>query len=296
MIRGKRELRPKLLLILVTIVLVGFSSCRTARDLPVVRLKPMPAEKLIDRAQENAFDFNDLTIRRINVQFSDENNRTSFRANLKAIRDEKILASVSKLNIPVARVLLTPEDVTFVNYIDKNYFMGDYSYLSNMVNFAINFNLVQAVITNPVKSKLSDPDNDYRKFDTSVEEGKYVLRPSRRSNKAVAEKKKNILLNQVPSTKAGNEDMILSRLIFNPESFVLEKMVMENLYDDRILEVDFYDFERVDMYDYPGSIDIKMFSGSDLTELNIKLRGFSTDKVETLELSIPNSYQRISSR
>ncbi|HCE58339.1 MAG TPA: hypothetical protein DER09_11040, partial [Prolixibacteraceae bacterium] len=45
--------------------------------------------------------------------------RASFRISLKAIRDEKILASITKLNIPVGRVLLTPDSVIYVNYIDR---------------------------------------------------------------------------------------------------------------------------------------------------------------------------------
>lgn len=296
MIIRRRDPEPKLLPFLIFIILVGLSSCRTALDLPASRLKPMPAAKLIDRAQENAFDFNDLSIRRINVQFSDENNRTSFRANLKATRDEKILASVSKLNIPVARVLLTPDRVTFVNYIDKNYFEGDYSYLSAMVNFGLNFNMVQAVISNPVKTEFADLDNDYRSYDTSVEDGKYVLQPSRRSNRAAAEKRNKLYINPKNFTKSDGEELMIRKLVFNPTNFVLEKMIMDNLNDDKMLEVDFYDFEKVDTYDYPGSIDIKMISGNELTELNIRLKGFSTDKVEPVNLSIPNSYQRIGNR
>ena len=84
--------------------------------------------------------------------------------------------------------------------------------------------------------------------------------------------------------------------MFNPHSFVLEKMIMEDSSDDRKLEVDFNDFEKVEDYDYPGSIDIKMYNGDDLTELSIRLRGFSTEKVDALNINVPDSYQRIRAR
>lgn len=296
MIRRWKGLKPKLFLLFIAAIVAGLSSCRTARDLSTARLRPMSAEKLLDQAKKNAFEFEDLSIRRINVQFSNEDNRTSFRANLKASRNENILASVSKLNIPVARVLLRSDDVTFVNYIDKNYFTGDYSYLSNMLNFDINFDVVQAVISNPVKTYFSDFDVNGRDFKTSVEEGKYVLQPSRRANRFVSGQRFGNGRNGSNQAPSEIGELGIKKLMFNPHTFVLEKMVMADSSDERMLEVYFSDFEKVDDFDYPGSIDIKMHSGDELTELNIRLRGFSTEKVNAAELNIPNSYQRIHGR
>ena len=279
------------------IALISFmTSCRTARDVPAARLKPMSAEKLLDQARKNAFEFEDLSIRRINVQFSNDNTRTSFRASLRATRDEKILASVSKLNIPVGRILLTPEDVTYINYIDRNYFIGDYSFLSNMLNFEMNFNVVQAVITNPVKTGLSVNGNDIQRFETSVEDGRYVLQPVIQQAGYQSGQKKYLFRNSRNNFPSGSDELMVRKLMFNPHSFVLEKMVMDDPFEDRRLEVNFSDFQKVENYDYPGSIDIKMFSENELTELNIKLRGFSTEKVDSIEITIPDRYQRIRSR
>lgn len=253
----------------------------------------MSAEKLLDRARQNAFEYDDLTIRRINIQFSDEGTKTSFRASLKATRDEKILASITKLNIPVGRVLLSPDSVIYVNYIDKNYFKGDYSYLHNLLNFKISFNAVQSVVSNPVKTGILDSGKEYERFDTSVEDGRYVLqqetqsymKTSRRGNSSIRKyKSRNVF---------DDEELVIKKMVFNPQSFVLEKLVMENPADDRKMEVEFSDFVKVDGYDYPGAIDLKMLSGNELMELNIKLRGFSTDKIDSMELNIPDRYQQV---
>lgn len=296
MIKWRRTLRPKLILFFVAAVVAGLTSCRTARDLSSARLKPISAEKLLDNARKQAFEFEDLSIRRINVQFSNEETRTSFRATLKASRNEKILASVSKLNIPVARVLLSSDEVTFVNYIDRNYFIGDYSYLSNILNFDVSFDVVQAVLANPVKTSLDEHDFDHRNFETTIEAGRYVLQPVNRTRKLLSAQRifQGRTDQNVGYAAIGN--MEIKKLMFNPDSFVLEKMVMEDQSDERRLEVDFNDFEKVEGYDYPGSIDVKMFNGTDLTELNIRLRGFSTEKVNDTELNVPDSYQRINIR
>lgn len=256
----------------------------------------MASEKLLSKARENAFDFNDLNIRRISVQFSDGYTRTSFRANLKAAKGEKILASISKLNIPIGRVLLTPEGVTYVNYIDKNYFEGDYSYLSNLLDFNLSFNIVQAIISNPVKTGIPELNFDGKQFDTSVEDGKYVLQPVTHTNRTVSEQSRFFIRNHSNRNVLEEDDLVVSKMMFNPQSYVLEKLVMDDPLENRRLEVDFSDFVKLDGYDYPGAIDVKMFSGNELTELNIKFRNLSTEKTDDVELNIPGSYQRIRPR
>ena len=292
----KRTSKQKFLVFLFVLIVTGLSSCRTGRDLPVRGLKPMPADKLLSHARENAFEFNELTIRRINVQFSNEDTRTSFRANLKAVKDEKIVASISKLSIPVGRVLLTPGGITYVNYIDRNYFDGDYSYISNLLDFSFNFDMIQAIISNPVKSGIPELNSAVKRFDTTVEDGKYALYPVHQSNGSVSEQGRFFIRNHRSRPSQEVKNLSVSKMLFNPQSFALEKLVMDDPVDNRRLEVDFSDFSKVDGYDYPGAIDVKMVTDSDVTELNIKLRGLSTEKTEDVELVIPESYMRIRPR
>ncbi len=291
----KRNFSRKLqfLLLMITVFLVGFSSCRTSRRLPASRLKHISAEKLLDKARQNAFEFDDLTIRRINIQFSDEGTKASFRASLKATRDEKMLASITKLNIPVGRVLLSPDSILYINYIDKNYFRGDYSYLYNLLNFKISFNAVQSVVLNPIKTGIIDSARDSARFYVSVEDGRYVLQPENQSDRNNLRRGKISIRNYTKRTVFDDEELVIKKMMFNPQNFILEKLVLENLVDDRKMEVEFSDFVKVDGYDYPGAIDLKMLSGNELMELNIRLKGFSTEKIDSMELNIPERYQRV---
>lgn len=288
--------KPWYQVLLLIAIVAAVSSCRTGRDITERRLKPMAAEKILNRARDNAYDFDNLTIRRINVQYSDGFSRTSFRANLKAVKDEKILASVFKLNIPLGRVLLTPENVTYVNYIDKNYFEGDYSYISNLIDFQLDFRTIQSIISNPVNTGIDEPGTANQKFETSVEDGLYVLEPARLFNNSVPEQRRMVIRNTRQKSLPGTNELEISKLMFNPQSFVVEKLVMTDPADGRRLEVDFRDFARIEGYNYPESIDVKMVSGKEITELNIKLKGLSAEKVDDLELNIPGSYQKVRPR
>ena len=279
------------------VLIVGFSSCRTQRDFTTERIRPLAPEKLLEKAEQHAFDYSDLTIRRINVQFSNSHSKTSFRANLKARKDDKILASISKINIPVGRILLTPNDLTYVNYIDKNFFEGDYSFLSSLLNFNLSFETIQAIISN--KAVYSYSPNSNSNFNSFVEDGKYVLQTANNTQNEKNGGLKSIFPGrglQASNADKTFESNIVRTMYFNPRNFTLEKLIFDDSQNEWKMEVNFSDFERVEKKDYPGSIDLKMVSPDETTELKIKLNGFSTEKIDSLDIIIPGSYQRIRAR
>jgi hypothetical protein len=285
--------RNKLIVLLFAVAVTLFS-CRTSRDLSAGRLRPVAPEKLLEQVEQNAFDYSDLTIRRINVQFSDNNSKTSFRANLKAKKDEKILASISKLNIPVGRVLLTPQNLTYVNYIDRNYFEGGYSFLSKLLNFDLSFETIQAILSNNPFSYQTKSGNT--NFNSFVENGKYVLQSANGRQNVKTGRLKNFFSGRGLRASAGEmfeENSIVQTMYFKPRSFSLEKLIYTDTLNAWNLEVNFSDFERVEKKDYPGTIDMKMMSPDETIELKIKLNGFSTDKIDSIELNIPGSYNQL---
>lgn len=280
---------------LLTALVIGFSSCRTGRNLYSERLRPLSAERILKQAEQNAFDYTDLTIRRINVQFSNSSTKTSFRANLKAIKGEQILASISKLNLPVGRVLLTPESVTYVNYIDRNYFLDDYTILSGFLNFNLNFDIIQSVISNSFISNGSESgwNNINQKLDSSVEGGRYVVQSGNNHSVWQSAGLSNPFSNRNRRNAGGRQEPVTQKMYFNPRSFNLERLEIETRESNWKLEVDYSNFEKVNKKNYPGSIDLKMSSSNEVVELKIRLNGFSTENIDDIDLNIPDRYEQI---
>ena len=169
-------------------------SCRTVRELPVGEAKPISTGKLLKKVEQNAFFYDFFAVRRISCQFSSNKEKTNFRINLKALRDEKILVDIKKLNIPVGRVLLTPDSVKYVNYIDRNYFLDDYSFLSEFLNIDLDFATIQSILSNNAFSYRNDQKNrDFKTFDSGIEEGMHVLQSekNRKINKMDGNERSN---------------------------------------------------------------------------------------------------------
>lgn len=284
----------KFTFIALLLIALGFSSCKTSREITTTHLKPIGTAKLLKNIEENRLVYESLTVSRINCQFSGNQSKTSFRISLKAIKDEKILGSITKLNIPVGRVLLTPDSVIYVNYIERNYFVDDYTFLSDFLNIDLDFASIQAIISNSAFSYRNDEkDKDFRTFSTSVESGMYVLQSEKERKVYRMDEKEKTGKIERRLKRLDDNALILQKMSFNPTNFALVKLLIEDKTNNRKMEMIFDEFVKVLDKDYPGAIDMSFNSESDNIALKLRMNGFSTEKLDSLNLEIPEKYQQI---
>jgi len=284
----------KFVLIVFLLIAIGFSSCKTSREIATTNLKPIGTARLLKNIEENSLVYESLSISRINAQFLGNQSKTSFRINLKAIRDQRILGSITKLNIPVGRVLLTPDSVIYVNYIDRNYFVDDYTFLSNFLNIDLDFFTIQSIISNSAFSYRNDEkDKDFRAFSTSVESGMYVLQSEKERKMYKMDEKEKTGKIERRLKRLDDNALILQKMSFNPTNFALVKLLIEDKTNNRKMEMIFDEFVKIMDKDYPGAIDMSFNSESDNIVLKLRMNGFSTEKLDSLNLEIPEKYQQI---
>lgn len=274
-------------------MLFGFASCKTAREVTVERVRPISTNKLIRKVEENSFDYKYLNIKRIVVQYDGHDEKTSFRASLKSEKDKQLQVSISKLNFPVARMHLTPDSVKLVNYMEKSYLLEDYDFLSGFVNADLDFEMVQAVISNEAFSYRDDPrDNDFKDFVSYTESGMYILQSLKRRKltkiaKKGGEEKMDRYLN-----KLNEENFIVQQLYIDPKTFKIRKILLDDQSNQRTATINFSEFEKVNGQLYPGSIDIKFASQEKDLSIKIKLSKFSTEK-DSFSFNVPEKYSRV---
>ena len=284
----------KFVLIVFLLIAIGFSSCKTSREITTTNLKPIGTARLLKNIEENSLVYESLSISRINAQFSGNQSKTSFRISLKAIKDQKILGSITKLNIPVGRVLLTPDSVIYVNYIDRNYFVDDYTFLSNFLNIDLDFSIIQSIISNSAFSyRNDDKDKDFKTFSTSVESGLYVLQSEKERKVYKMDEKEKTGKIERRLKRLDDNALILQKMSFNPTNFALVKLLIEDKTNNRKMEMIFDEFVKIMDKDYPGAIDMSFNSESDNIVLKLRMNGFSTEKLDSLNLEIPEKYQQI---
>ncbi len=273
-------------------VLLAVSSCKAPSELAVVEARPISTNKLLKRIEQNAFDYEYLTIKRINCNFSSSQSKAAFKINLKAKKDDRILVSISKLNIPVGRVLLTPDSVKYVNYIDRNYFIDDYSYLSSFLNIDLDFATIQSIISNNAFSYRNDPrDKDFKTFDALIEDNQYVLQSEKTRKLSKLEEKENKAERRLK--RLDDQALILQKMFFNPGNFALNRLLISDKTNNRNMNLVFDEYTEVENKDYPGSIEMNFHSPEEEIEMKIRMSGFSTEKITSFSIKIPEKYEEI---
>ena len=201
---------------------------------------------------------------------------------------------LSKLNIPVGRVWLTPDSVKFINYLEKTYFLDDYSYLSSLLDMDLDFETVHAIVSNNIFS-LSDEkrDREIKDYEAKIDSGMYVLESVKKLKPAKDLSKMSERRQARKARKLVDNAPVKQSIYIDPETFKLRKIILADNVNSRNLNIDFSDFVPVDKQLYPGEMKLN-FKGPDSTmELYIKFAGFSTEKEKDIKFKVPEKYTLI---
>lgn len=255
----------------------------------------MSTAKLIRNIESNAFDYKYFSVKRINCQFDNGKTKTSFKASILAEKDKRITIMLSKLNIPVGRLWLTPDSVKFINYLEKNYFLDDYSYLSSMLDMDLDFETVHAIISTNIFAVGGDEkhDKDLKEYETRIDSGLYVLE-SVKKLKAIKFNEKMSEKRQARKARKININAPVHQSVYvDPDNFKIREIKLEDPANSRNLNIGFFDFTPVGKQLYPGEIDLNLTSPENFMELKIKLNGFSVEKENDIRFKVPEKYTRI---
>ncbi|MCL2435047.1 MAG: DUF4292 domain-containing protein [Lentimicrobiaceae bacterium] len=82
------------------------------------------------------------------------------------------------VGIEAGRILLTPDNILFINKLQKNYYDGDYTFLEQLIDVDIDFYTLQAIFNNfpitlPEELLLSYERNELSFFNTLILEHEY---------------------------------------------------------------------------------------------------------------------------
>ncbi|MFY9152217.1 MAG: DUF4292 domain-containing protein [Prolixibacteraceae bacterium] len=280
---------------IICLVLLGFSSCKTSRVATRTTVaKPITTSKLIRNVESNAFDYKHFSIKKISCQFDNGKTKTSFRASIIAEKDKQITVMLSKLNIPVGRVWLTPDSVKFINYLEKTYFLDNYSYLSSLMEMDLDFETIHAIISSNVFAlRDQKKDKDLKDFDTKIDSGLYVMQSVRKLKSKQKILKPGDRRYVKRAQKILPDTPVNQSVYIDPETFKVRKIVMTDPANSRNLKIGFDDFTAIEKQLYPADISFQFSSPENNMEMNIKMSGFSMDNEKEIRFRVPDKYTRI---
>ena len=115
------------------LLLALMTGCKSVRVLPNrapvkrVELKALTAEIL--KAEENISTFR----ARIKAEYNDQKRKQSVNVNFRLEANKTFWMSANML-IPIAKVLITPEEVQFYEKFQKTYYRGEIAFINQQEN------------------------------------------------------------------------------------------------------------------------------------------------------------------
>jgi hypothetical protein len=134
------------------LLILSVAGCKTKQNIPTaasdsnVKKEITAATPKMTKPQITSLNYEWLSYR-MSVAILDYNTKkeiqsvSAFYVNRK---DSIIYITVSKL-IELARIVLTPDSVKYIEHLSSTYYSGDYSFINKMVGFNVNFKFLQAI-------------------------------------------------------------------------------------------------------------------------------------------------------
>jgi len=145
-------IKPLHLIYIFTLLVIAFStSCKTHKNLIDVKdqVKPSTKQPAEIIPTETVFEWFDG---KFNADINNDGKPNSVKGRVRIRRDSLIWISIKPdvAIIEVFRILITPDSVVLVNYLDKKYFKDKFSSIKEFIKYDVSFHMVQNIfIGNP---------------------------------------------------------------------------------------------------------------------------------------------------
>jgi hypothetical protein len=222
----------------------------------------MTAERIIKNYYANKSDFTTLYIKS-NVKYSDEKQTQNVTAEIKIKKNEQILVSIRFLGITMAKALITPTMVSYYEKMGGTYFEGDFSSLSQWLGTDLDFMKVQNILIGQAMDDLT--------------RGNY----------------QDSLVDQTYRLENISEKNTKKYFFFDKDKFLLSKQEINQIAQNRKIEVSYSDYRNYNESPLPADISINAEQDKGKTEINIGYNAITINEELNFPYNVPNGYKRI---
>jgi len=180
--------------------------------------------------------------------------------------------------IDVAKLLITRDTVKMVVYIKKQYFVGDFNYINQLLNADLDFDLLQAALFG--NSADFDDDDSKLKPTADIANCRYLLSTERKR------KLKRITSGQ-DSLKRSLQTMTL-----DPETYKIINNDFTDVTTNRKFSATYSKFTAIDSVFAPHHVDIDI-SAEKKINLKINYVRIEINQPQKMPLNIPKNYDRL---
>ncbi|SDW89318.1 DUF4292 domain-containing protein [Aequorivita viscosa] len=256
---GKRQITSLFFGFIIALLL---SSCGTTKK-PISEIEETSANAIITSHIAAMPKFKTMA-GRIQVAYETEEKSQSITVSLRMEKDKTIWVKASILGITLAKVLITPDSVSYYETINKTYFEGDFALLGEWLGTPLNFQQAQNLLLGQ-----SIFDLETSKYSSGIFQDKFKILPKRQPQN------------------------FIHSLFFYPENFKVALETLAQPEQDRILNIRYGNYQMVEGQFFPNDISIVSSEGQSQTKIEMNYRKIDLNVDIGFPFDIPSGYERI---
>ena len=245
----------------LVVILLSLSSCGGTKTVTGSKLSSV--KDIIASHTSAEPSFNTLA-GRIQVVYEDDKKQQSITASLRIEKDAKIWIKASILGITLAKVLITPDKVSYYERISNTYFEGDFAFLSELLGTEIDFKKAQDILLGQSIFNL-----DASNYKSEIILDNYKLQPKRQPQN------------------------FIHSLLINSENFKVNSETLSQPNDKRVLDVRYASYQEIERTFYPLEIEINASEKDSKTRIELKYKKIDLNVAVSFPFRIPNGYEEI---
>ncbi|TVR39742.1 MAG: DUF4292 domain-containing protein [Bacteroidia bacterium] len=262
---------PKRINTITLLLILVMAACGPLREVvtpdPDVSTAAVSRTLSAMRDNETSFDF---FATRFSGYATIENTSYNLSGSIRIRKDSAIFISVSPLlGIEMARILVTPEEVRFINRLEGTYFVGDMGFINSMLNTTLDFYMLQSILVGNDFSHFSS-DN----FKVSADRGRILLQNPGR----------------YPKNMHNPGFAFQQNIWLDPDSHRIAENLLYDPVSRRSLRSKYERFDRVDDQYVPREIVFLFVEPGARTELSLRYSRTSINEPQSITFSIPDRY------
>lgn len=247
-------------LLIINLLLLG---CTGSKTISTKHINPgFNTKTVIKQHHEKTPHFTTLAAR-IQVDYNDGSSSNRITVSMRMKQDEIIWASASILGFPIAKLLITPQRVSYYESIDNTYFDGHFALLSEWLGVESNYQMVENLLLGNAVFEL-----DPKTYELSTFENSYLLKPE----KNTAEFQHAIYLN---------------------EFFKVKRQQVFQHQAGRVLTVDYPEYQQIENTYFPKKIKLEVREPDGITQIQIEYRTVDIEAAISFPFDIPTGYHQI---
>lgn len=257
--------------LLAFITLLSLQACGPKVQLPEGAPPYLKTKELIEKAEAEALSFENLSIKG-KGRYEENGKGQSFRFEIRLVQDSLIWVDIADpfLGLKVARGILSAEEVSYYNRLERNYRQGPADQMANYIGFTFDFKPMMTVLSasfsqwNMKWYQDYQPDV-YQLLNYSTEEG-------------------------AAPPPAGSP--LMSQAL-HPQSFRPLHFKLRRPQSGQNLQIELKDYQAFSDFEFPSLVQMDFQENSKKLMLRLEITDVKRNENQTYPFRIPPSYEKL---